>query len=161
MKTAPVHNDDLPLLIAALPASIQERVHELPSTDLVEVVLDLGRVPEARFTEGGRSMGEQPVSREDLAHVVAHLGEFSADNRAGIERTLHRISAIRNRKGEVVGLTLRVGRAVSGTIDLIRDVIESGANVLMVGRPGVGKTTRLREIARTLADDLGRRVMVI
>lgn len=161
MNTQVIHNDDLLLLIAALPALIQERLHELPATDLVEVVLDLGRVPEARFTEGGRKIGDQLVSREDIAHVVAHLGDFSADNRAGIERTLHRISAIRNRKGEVVGLTLRVGRAVSGTIDLIRDVIESGANVLMVGRPGVGKTTRLREIARTLADELGRRVMVV
>ncbi|MEW6765731.1 MAG: R3H domain-containing nucleic acid-binding protein [Pseudomonadota bacterium] len=161
MSVTHIQNDDLFLLIAALPAAIQERLQELPASDLVEVVLDLGRVPEARFVEGGQRLGDQPVGREDLDHVIAHLGEFSADNRAGIERTLHRISAIRNRKGDVVGLTLRVGRAVSGTIDLIRDVIESGANVLMVGRPGVGKTTKLREIARTLADDLGRRVMVI
>ncbi|MEW6467228.1 MAG: AAA family ATPase, partial [Pseudomonadota bacterium] len=156
-----MHNDDLLLLTSALPTGIRESLQRLPAAELVEVVLDLGRLPEARLADGGQPLGEQAVSREDLAHVIGHLGEFSADNRAGIERTLHRISAIRNRKGEVVGLTLRVGRAVSGTIDLIRDVIESGANVLMVGRPGVGKTTKLREIARTLADDLQRRVMVI
>ncbi|MEW6728745.1 MAG: R3H domain-containing nucleic acid-binding protein [Pseudomonadota bacterium] len=161
MNATNTYTDDLFLLIAALPTALRERVQAFPASDLVEVVLDLGRVPEARFAEGGQRLGDQPASREDLDHVVAHLGEFSADNRAGIERTLHRISAIRNRKGEVVGLTLRVGRAVSGTIDLIRDVIESGANVLMVGRPGVGKTTKLREIARTLADELQRRVMVI
>lgn len=148
-------------MIAALPAPLQERLQALPCDDLVEVVLDLGRPPQARFTEGAQLLAEQPVSRDDLEHVVAHLGEFSADNRAGIERTLHRISAIRNRKGQVVGLTLRVGRAVTGTIDLMRDVIEAGANVLLVGRPGVGKTTKLREIARVLADDMGRRVMVI
>ncbi len=161
MNATNTYTDDLSLLIAALPTALRERVQAFPASDLVEVVLDLGRVPEARFAEGGQRLGDEPVSRDDLNHVVAHLGEFSADNRAGIERTLHRISAIRNRKGEVVGLTLRVGRAVSGTIDLIRDVIESGANVLMVGRPGVGKTTKLREIARTLADELQRRVMVI
>ncbi len=161
MAVTSIHNDDLFLLIAALPASLQERLQALPREDLVEVVMDLGRVPEARFMEGALKLGEQPVTREDLEHVVAQLGEFSADNRAGIERTLHRISAIRNRKGQVVGLTLRVGRAVMGTIDLIRDVIEAGANVLLVGRPGVGKTTKLREIARVLADELGRRVMVI
>lgn len=156
-----IHNADLFLLIAALPAPLQERLQALPRDDLVEVVMDLGRAPEARFADSAQTLGEQPVTREELDHVVAQLGEFSADNRAGIERTLHRISAIRNRKGQVVGLTLRVGRAVTGTIDLIRDVIEAGANVLLVGRPGVGKTTKLREIARVLADELGRRVMVI
>jgi len=156
-----IHNDDLFLLIAALPAPLQGRLQALPCDDLVEVVMDLGRVPEARFMEKALMLGEQPVTREDLDHVVAQLGEFSADNRAGIERTLHRISAIRNRNGQVVGLTLRVGRAVTGTINLIRDVIETGVNVLLVGRPGVGKTTKLREIARVLSDEFDRRVMVI
>ena len=128
---------------------------------LLEVILDLGRVPEARYPDQAIPLGEQPVAREDLAAVLARLGPFGGDNRAGIERTLHRISAIRNRTGEVVGLTCRVGRAVFGTVALVRDLLDSGQSLLLMGRPGVGKTTALREIARVLADDLGRRVVVI
>jgi DNA polymerase III delta prime subunit len=124
-------------------------------------VLDLGRVPEARYPGRALNLGEEPVQRCDLAAVVERLGVFGGDNRAGIERTLHRISAIRNRSGEIVGLTCRVGRAVFGTVVMVRDLLDSGQSLLLMGRPGVGKTTALREIARVLADDLEKRVVVI
>src|SRR6266702_2091479 len=153
--------DDIHLLVATLPESLQTALLKLPLDELIEVVMDLGRAPEARFPDRVERLAEKPVSREELAHVVALIGEFSGDNRAGIERTLHRISAIRNRKGEVVGLTLRVGRAVFGTIEMLRGLIETGQNLLILGRPGVGKTTKLREMARVLADDLKKRVIVI
>ena len=128
---------------------------------LLEVVLDLGRVPEARYPGRVQELGERPIERADLAAVLQQLGPFGGDNRAGIERTLHRISAIRNRTGEVVGLTCRVGRAVFGTVVMVRDLLDSGRSLLLMGRPGVGKTTALREIARVLADELGKRVVVI
>jgi stage III sporulation protein SpoIIIAA len=128
---------------------------------LLEVVLDLGRVPEARYPGRAVALGERPIDRSDLAAVLERLGPFGGDNRAGIECTLHRISAIRNRAGDVVGLTCRVGRAVFGTVAMVRDLLDSGQSLLMMGRPGVGKTTALREIARVLADDLERRVVVI
>ena len=128
---------------------------------LLEVVLDLGRVPEARYPGRAVALGEEPMKRLDLALVLERLGAFGGDNRAGIERTLHRISAIRNRSGEVVGLTCRVGRAVFGTVAMVRDLLDAGQSLLLMGRPGVGKTTALREIARVLADDLDKRVVVI
>ena len=128
---------------------------------LLEVVLDLGRVPEARYPGRAVGLGEGPVERADLAAVLDRLGPFGGDNRAGIERTLHRISAIRNRTGAVVGLTCRVGRAVFGTVAMVRDLLDTGQSLLLMGRPGVGKTTALREIARVLADELLRRVIVI
>ncbi len=123
--------------------------------------MDLGRMPLARFPDGELIVADTPVTEEDLARVTSHIGEFGGDNRAGIERTLHRISAIRNRRGKVIGLTCRVGRAVYGTVALIRDVIEQGRSLLILGRPGVGKTTMLREVARVLADDLGKRVVIV
>lgn len=153
--------DDLHLLIAALPASLQQALAGIDSDGLLEIVMDLGRVAEARFPGRAVDLAETAVTRGDIDHVVAAIGEFSTDNRAGIEGTLHRISAMRNRKGDIVGLTLRVGRAVFGTIDLMQDLVESGRSILLLGRPGVGKTTKLRETARLLADDLGKRVIVI
>jgi stage III sporulation protein SpoIIIAA len=128
---------------------------------LLEVVLDLGRMPEARYPGRVVALGGEPIERADLAAVLERLGPFGGDNRAGIERTLHRISAIRNRTGDVVGLTCRVGRAVFGTVAMVRDLLDTGQSLLLMGRPGVGKTTALREIARVLADDLQRRVVVI
>jgi stage III sporulation protein SpoIIIAA len=154
--------DNLDELLSVLPPRLVEtllRDGALPA--LLEVVCDLGRLPEARFPDGVATLSEEAVTRDDLDYVAARVGQFNKDNRAGIERTLHRISALRNRMGDMVGVTCRVGRAVYGTIDVARDVIESGKSVLLVGRPGVGKTTLLREAARVLADDLERRVMIV
>lgn len=154
--------DDLDQLLAVLPAAVAGALAGGSQRDqLLEVVLDLGRVPEARYPGRVVELGERPIERGDLAAVVERLGAFGGDNRAGIERTLHRISAIRNRSGEVVGLTCRVGRAVFGTVAMVRDLLDAGRSLLLMGRPGVGKTTALREIARVLADDLGKRVVVI
>jgi stage III sporulation protein SpoIIIAA len=153
--------DNLDTLIDRLPAELRRALARKTPEELLEIILDLGRPPQARYAHAAANLAERPVSRDDLQEVVAAVGEFGADNRAGIEGTLHRISAIRNRRGDIIGLTLRVGRAVFGTIDLIRDLVESGKSVLLLGRPGVGKTTKLREVARVLADDFGKRVVVI
>ena len=154
--------DDLELMLLVMPPVMRARIEAHPRRgELLELVLDLGRLPEARFPDGGEPLSDAPVSRDDIAYVVERIGRFGKDNRAGIERTLHRISAIRNRVGEAVGLTCRVGRAVFGTLDILRDVIEAGRSILLLGRPGVGKTTLLREAARVLADDLNKRVIVV
>ena len=154
--------DDLDRLLEVLPAAVRDALQAPAARDqLLEVVLDLGRVPEARYPGRAVALGEAVVDRSDLEAVVQRLGAFGGDNRAGIERTLHRISAIRNRTGAIVGLTCRVGRAVFGTVAMVRDLMDSGQSLLLMGRPGVGKTTALREIARVLADELGKRVVVI
>ena len=154
--------DDLQQLLSILPPSIRAQLdRHSQRQSLIEVVLDLGRLPEARFFGSVEYLSEDPVTHADLDHCIKRNGAFGGDNRAGIEKTLHRISAIRNRSGEVIGLTCRVGRAVFGTIGMIRDLVETGRSILMLGRPGVGKTTALREIARVLADDLQKRVVII
>src|SRR3954470_12260957 len=157
--------DNLDVLLAVLPIDISEALGRAAEPDgydnLVEIVMDLGRIPAARFQSGEVPLTNREVDREDLAFVAERIGALGGDNRAGIERTLHRISAIRNRSGEIVGLTCRVGRAVFGTIAIMRDLIESGQSVLLLGRPGVGKTTLLRETARVLADELHKRVVVV
>jgi stage III sporulation protein SpoIIIAA len=154
--------DDLQKLLDILPQELRSSVEQHPQRDnLIEVVMDLGRFPEVRFPGKAEYLSQTPVTQEQLHYSVQRVGHFSGDNRAGIERTLHRISAIRNRPGEIIGLTCRVGRAVFGTIGMIRDLVETGKSILMLGRPGVGKTTALREIARVLADDLQKRVVII
>jgi len=154
--------DDLQLMLEVLPDAIKRRLESQAGLEqLLEVVLDLGRRAEARFPNHSAHLGEEPVSQQEIQHVVDRVGEFGGDNRAGIQRTLHRISAIRNRVGRVVGLTCRVGRSVYGTVDIIRDIVETGKNILLLGRPGIGKTTKLREVARVLADEFGKRVIVV
>jgi len=154
--------DDLDALFDALPPHISGLLRQREDrSDLLEVVMDLGRQPEARYPHGEIVINPDEVTAKDIDYVVQHIGVFGADNRAGIERTLHRISAIRNRKGSIVGLSCRVGRAVFGTIRLIKDLVESGKSILLLGRPGVGKTTMLREIARVLAEDFRKRVVIV
>ncbi len=157
-----VSTDNLDLLLNVLPADVRVALHGEGGLDeLIEVVIDLGRRPEARYPSRAHYLTESLVDREAIQYVSSRVGLFTRDNRAGIERTLHRISAIRNRLGEIVGLTCRVGRAIFGTVDIVRDYVESGRSLLLMGRPGVGKTTLLREAARVLADDLEKRVVVV
>lgn len=152
--------DDLDKLRQILPAELDAALEKLGNTDnLIEIVLDLGRVPTARYSDGEVVLLDREVHRDDIDAVDRNVGDFDADNRAGLERTLHRISAIRNRRGTIVGLTCRVGRAVYGTIDIVQDLIESGQSLLLLGPPGVGKTTMLREAARVLAES--RRVVIV
>ena len=154
--------DDLESLLGALPTYIQAALRERDNLkDLLEVVMDLGRPPEARFLRVEVVLSPQEIADKDIQHVVERIGGFGDDNRAGIERTLHRISAIRNRGGKIVGLTCRVGRAVYGTIHVIEDLVRSGKSILLLGRPGMGKTTMLREVARVLADDVCKRVVIV
>ena len=154
--------DDLQKLLDILPIELRQILEKHSQRDtLVEVVLDLGRRPEARFPNLTEYLSETPVTQAQIDDCISRVGMFGGDNRAGIEQTLHRISAIRNRSGKVIGLTCRIGRAVFGTIGMIRDLVETGQSILMLGRPGVGKTTALREIARVLADDLNKRVVII
>ena len=153
---------ELGQLLDILPQRVADNLRALENVDeILEVVLDLGRLPEARFPSGDIALYDQDITRSDLDKVVERIGDFGADNRAGIERTLHRISAIRNRRGEVIGITCRVGRAVFGTIKIIEDLAFSGKNILLLGRPGVGKTTMLREMARVLSVEAHKRVIIV
>ena len=154
--------DDLDLLLQVMPPHLTAALRLQPDfKNLVEVVLDLGRHPEARFPDRAIYLTDSSITSEDLDYVIHRVGAFTEDNRAGIERTLHRISAIRNRRNQIIGLTCRVGRAVYGTVDVLRDVIESGKSLLLLGRPGIGKTTLLRESARVLSMELHKRVIVV
>ena len=154
--------DDLNELLEILPDFVSMPLYQHPQCkQLIEVVMDLGRRPEARFPYGPEYLSTETISWQDLDFCIRKIGNFSGDNRSGIERTLHRISAIRNRKGSIIGLTCRVGRAIFGTISIIRDLLEKGQSLLLLGRPGVGKTTAIREIARVLADEMEKRVVII
>ncbi|MCE7981014.1 MAG: AAA family ATPase [Caldilinea sp. CFX5] len=153
--------DDLDLLLAILPPRIHAALEEANrASELIEVIMDVGRLPEARFAQGGELyLSDTEVTTDDIQMVIDQIGDFGSDNRAGIERTLHRISAIRNRKGKIIGLTCRVGRAVYGTIEIIKDIVMSDKSILLLGRPGVGKTTLLREAARVRGEE--RRVVIV
>lgn len=141
---------------------MRRRVSEHPELhQLIEVVMDLGRKPLARFPSGDFVLSDLPIMTEDIQHATSQVGDFMIDNRAGISRTLHRISAIRNRKGVIIGLTCRVGRAISGSANLLRDLVQDGSSLLLIGPPGVGKTTIIREVARMLANDYKKRVMIV
>lgn len=154
--------DDLNSLLDIMPEHIKKSLESHPSiSNLTEIVLDLGRKPEARFETSFATLSELEVTKEDLIYVTSRTGKFGADNRAGIEKTLHRISAIRNRIGEIIGLTCRVGRAVYGTVDIISDLLQENKSILVMGSPGVGKTTILRELARILSDDYHKRVVIV
>ncbi|VAI29114.1 unnamed protein product [Triticum turgidum subsp. durum] len=157
-----VIEDDLSELLQILPRDLRDNLQNEPRRDqLLEVILDLGRRPEARFlgNSGGQYLRDNEISQLELEEAQRAVGEFGGDNRAGIEGTLHRISAIRSRKGMVVGLTCRVGRAVNGHVDMVRDLLNYKESILFLGRPGVGKTTVMREIARVLADEFQKRVV--
>lgn len=152
--------DNLDAMLGVLPPHLAQELTRINRSDeLLEVILDLGRVPTARFVDTEQVLSQVEVTHADIEYLVERIGEFDADNRAGMERTLHRVSAIRNRRGYIVGLTCRVGRAVYGTTDIIKDLIENGKSLLLLGRPGVGKTTMLREAARILAES--KRVVVV
>ena len=158
----PKWDEEIELLARALPPDLAQALHERTDPrELLEIVLDLGREPEARVPGREVLLADHPVSASDLEHVANNVGQFGDDNRAGIERTLHRVSAIRNRSGRITGLTMRVGRAVTGTGEIIRDIVVSGQSILLLGRPGIGKTTMLRECARLLADELRKRVVIV
>jgi stage III sporulation protein SpoIIIAA len=152
--------EDLEALFTILPLRVRHKIEEIGQVDeLLEIVMDLGRVPSARYVDGEYVLNSHEITQTEIDGVVASIGDFDDDNRTGIARTLHRISGIRNRRGQVVGLTCRIGRAVYGTIDIIADIIEEGHGVLLLGRPGVGKTTMLREMARVLAEK--KRVVIV
>lgn len=154
--------DGILQLLEVLPAVVRERLERKNALEnLIEVVLDYGRPAEARYRERVELMDDVVVSEKDIDFVVKSVGEFGFDNRAGIERTLHRISCLRNRHGKIVGLTCRVGRALEGTIDIIDDIVRSGQSILLLGKPGIGKTTKLREVARVLADEVSKRVVIV
>ena len=155
--------DNLDELLEVLPPRLRDELEGMGGLDdLLEIVLDLGMLPEARF-QGSRFvyLDENPIKREDIEFITKRVGAFGHDNRAGIERTLHRISGIRNRYGDIIGLTCRIGRAVYGTIDVVRDVVEQEKSILLLGKPGVGKTTLLREVARVLSDEFHKRVVIV
>lgn len=153
--------DDLEKLLKILPNFIRQALSKYDNNKLLEIVMDLGRKPEARYPNKPLCLSSKTISWQDLDYCIKRIGIFGGDNRSGIEKTLHRISSIRNRKGHIIGLTCRVGRALFGTIGIVRDLLEKQQSILILGKPGIGKTTAIREIARILADEMQKRVIVI
>ena len=155
-------NNDFEKLVDILPFFLQKKLKNHSSRNqLIEIILDLGRRPEARFNFGPKYLSQKVISWQDIDYVTKRLGKFSNENRAGIDRTLHRISCIRNRQFLINGLTCRIGRSIFGTVSVIQDLLEAEKSILILGKPGVGKTTIIREIARVLADELEKRVVII
>ena len=154
--------NDLERLLSIMPPKVVKYLSQDKLDDVIEIVLDIGRPAEIRHS-GGKidKLGLELIDDNDINYLTSHLQEFTHDNRSGIPGTLHRISAIRNRQGKVVGLTCRIGRVVTGTITCIKDICTQGKSILFLGRPGVGKTTKLREISRLVADELGKRVVIV
>lgn len=155
-------HSDLDRLIEILPPKVKKHINYENMNDVIEIVMDIGRLPEARHSDGKiECLGVEPIADEDISYITQRVQEFTTDNRSGIPGTLHRVSAIRNRQGKVIGLTCRIGRVVTGTIACIKDFVTAGKSILFLGRPGVGKTTKLREISRLMADEIGKRVIVV
>lgn len=159
-------HSDLDRLIEILPPKVKKHITYENMDDVIEIVLDIGRYPEIRHAGGkidclGDCLCVEPITQEDISYITDRIQDFTSDNRSGIPGTLHRISAIRNRQGKVIGLTCRIGRVVTGTISCIKDFVTQGKSILFLGRPGVGKTTKLREISRLMADEIGKRVIVV
>ena len=155
-------NPDLNKLLEKLPFFVKNHVNQHPQKNkIIEIVIDLGRRPEARFSTGPEYLSQKIISWQDIDYITKKISKFSNENRAGIELTLHRISCIRNRQFLIVGLTCRIGRTVLGSICLARDLLESEKSILILGKPGVGKTTVIREMARVLSDEMGKRVIII
>ena len=155
-------DEDLDKLLETLPSFLTNHINNHIYKDkIIEIVMDLGRRPEARFSTGPEYLSSKIISWQDLEYTTKRISKFSNENRAGIERTLHRISCIRNRQFLITGLTCRIGRAIFGTISLARDLLESGQSILILGKPGVGKTTIIREIARVLSDEMEKRVIIV
>lgn len=154
--------NDLDKLVEILPDRIRRLIDYSAMEDVMEIVLDIGRMPEIRHSNGKiEYLGTSEIGYDDIDYITSRVQEFTSDNRSGIAGTLHRISAIRNRQGKVVGLTCRIGRVVTGTISCIKDICLQGKSILFLGKPGVGKTTKLREISRLVADELGKRVVIV
>lgn len=163
MQLSHSSQSELTQLICILPDAYQDQLLTHPNlANLTEIVIDLGVIPEVRFGTSFELLHQLPrVTQQDIDLICTNIGPFNSDNRAGIERTLHRISAIRNRAGLVIGLTCRVGRAIEGTVKPLQDIIESGKNILFLGPPGSGKTTKLREAARILSTTFHKRVIIV
>ena len=161
MKNLQFQND-LEKLIEILPEKVRSHINYENMEDVIEIVLDIGRIPEIRHSTGKiEYLGKEEITFDDISYITQRVQEFTSDNRSGIPGTLHRISAIRNRQGKIIGLTCRIGRVVTGTIACIKDFCMQNKSILFLGRPGVGKTTKLREISRLVADELGKRVVVV
>jgi stage III sporulation protein SpoIIIAA len=150
--------NDIDLLLAVLPPELRGDVEP---DRLLEIVADIGRPLEFRYPEGSTYITDVIVDEAFLKQSLSSVTQFGPDNRAGINGTLHRISKIVDRQSRPVGLTCRVGRPMLGTITIIEDLIAAGSNILIIGAPGVGKSTKLRDVARLLSTDKLRRVVIV
>lgn len=157
-----IRKDDVEEVIKLLPKNFQDELKKHDLTKLIEVVFDLGRIPQGHFSKNKVIiLGEKSVTTQMIHDVCSQIGDFNRNNRAGLEGTLHRISCIRNKKDEIIGLTMRIGRSITGTIEIIKDYLKQDKSLLLLGPPGVGKTTMLREISQHLSTEREKRVVVI